>query len=266
MEKVYSKKEGRLERFWSIESNDNINLIYTANRRDENAAVFKSRTQTFLTAKMAKAAAKQMVDEKVARGYRLFDPKKPKVAKPAKSKQTRKQPAEPNRIHQNVSISKSKLEFLRTLYDSSLSVAQLRKNLKPISDPIVLHYVAWLSAETLTWHDVGFEWPNTVLKHPACDGGTALMIYWLSDPIFRYTAGSDNWQKPLLSTLKRLEKNYLEGQYKSFKIRFDPKPLFPKKADLTQMNWIPYGMTIPSRGRVVKPIKIEMSKDQKYIF
>ena len=63
MEKVYSKKEGQLERFWSIESNDNINLIYTANRRDENAVVFKSRTQTFLTAKMAKAAAKHSAVE-----------------------------------------------------------------------------------------------------------------------------------------------------------------------------------------------------------
>lgn len=162
-------------------------------------------------------------------------------------------------------LPKKKLEFLRKIYGSGLNARGLRRELKPISDPILLHYVAWLSAETLTWHDVGFDWPKSVLLHPRCDAGTALMIYWLGDPAYAYSVEPDDWQRPNQRDLKKIESAYLGQKFETQKISFDPTPLLPKPKDREVISKMPYGMTLPSKGKILKPLRIENVGGQ-YVF
>lgn len=158
---------------------------------------------------------------------------------------------------QQTALPKSKLKFLRNIYSSEFNSRKLRRELKSVTDPVLLHYVVWLSSETLTWHDVGFNWPKSVLLHPCCDAGTALMIYWFGDPGYAYSVEPDDWQRPNQRDLKKIENAYLDGNYKTQKIAFDPAPYFPKPKDRHTIARVPYGMTIPSKGRVLKPLRVE---------
>ena len=154
-------------------------------------------------------------------------------------------------------LPKNKLKLLRRIYSSELNARELRRELKPVTDPVLLHYVAWLSAETLTWHDVGFDWPKSVLAHPNCDAGTALMIYWLASPGYAYSVEPDDWQRPNQRDLKKIENAYLGEKYKTQKIAFDPTPFLPKPKDRYIIGKMNYGMTIPSKGRELKPLRVE---------
>ena len=154
-------------------------------------------------------------------------------------------------------LPKTKLTLLRKIYSSGINARELRRELKPVTDPVLLHYVAWLSAETLTWHDVGFDWPKSVLMHPKCDAGTALMIYWLGNPEYAYSVDPDDWQRPNQRDLKRIENAYLGEKYKSQKISFDPTTFLPDPKKRQIIARMPYGMTLPSKGRTLKPLRVE---------
>lgn len=255
MNQAYTKRTGSLTRYWAIETNpeEPINLIHTASKKDHEAAPIRTQYKTYESRAEALLDAERLIEQKLARGYKLEQLKREKKEKPKKT------------IPQDVSLSRKKLELLRSIYSSDLSVRELRRELKPVTDPVFLHYLAWVSGETLISHDVGFEWPKSILLHPYCDAGTALMIYWFGNPEYAYSVEPDDWQRPNRRDLKRIETAYLDETFQSQKISFDPTPYLPKPMNRSVIRRMPYGMTLPSKGRVLSPLRIENRKGD-YVF
>ncbi len=85
-----------------------------------------------------------------------------------------------------------------------------------------LHDFAW----NYNWDD-GLEAMRWVLNHPACDKGTALLIYWRSSPgYFCQYANRDaatDFERETYDFVIELEQKYLAGAFQQETIAFDPK-------------------------------------------
>ncbi len=66
-----------------------------------------------------------------------------------------------------------------------------------------------------------------IAKHPQCDRGTALMIYWQGSPRWyaQYGAAKDapSYEKQQLQMLRAIERRFLEDGYESNDFPFDPQ-------------------------------------------
>ena len=163
-------------------------------------------------------------------------------------------------------MNKSQKNRVQKIFSGSHDIESFRRLIKKERDPVALHQIAELCNSTGYWHDAGFEWPQVVAEHPCCDAGTALMLYWIESPEFVYEQGScedsSDDEVAHLEYLKAIEAGYLEGIYKSARIKFDPRKSLAKKSDRVTYRWIPCGMFGASTGRSVPPLK--WSRDDEY--
>lgn len=93
---------------------------------------------------------------------------------------------------------------------------------EPRPESVALHLEAWR-------HDwakgpLRLAW---LVKSPACDLGTALMIYWLSAPRFdepyERARAAPEWRREILRFLRELEPRLLDRDFLSRDILFNPR-------------------------------------------
>lgn len=106
-------------------------------------------------------------------------------------------------------------------------------------DPWQLHDVA----RQLNWDD-GTKLAKKILKHPSCDLGTALWLYWHADPHF-YTAYPERKKVPAHARkgwdlVKAIEEQVAQGAFAQARIPFDPR--CDRSQSATGHDW-----TTPSR-------------------
>ena len=68
-----------------------------------------------------------------------------------------------------------------------------------------------------------------LVKHPKCDAGTALRLFWINDPVYysQYATISEcpyDEERDAMKLLKAIERRFKNGDFKSRKIFFDPQP------------------------------------------
>jgi|GEM_PF-2075916 len=109
----------------------------------------------------------------------------------------------------------------RLIYGEWESLDEFRAVLAEVETAAELHEVA----ENLNWDD-GTEKLDALLEHPLCDRGTALMIYWLADPVYfsQYDRAEDisGSGRDVFRFLKRVESALLAQQFSTNAIAFDP--------------------------------------------
>jgi len=92
-----------------------------------------------------------------------------------------------------------------------------------LDHPADLHYLASI----YNWDDdpVVLEW---VLESPLCTRSTANLIFWRAAPDYylRYSLDDSidcpDWDKGVLSILRKIVAKYSCGQFSAFQIKFDP--------------------------------------------
>lgn len=166
-------------------------------------------------------------------------------------------------------MNKTQRKRISELLNAHINYRTFRKRIKVIRDPIELHQIAFLANDTATWHDEGFQWPQSIAEHPYCDAGTALMLYWMESPEHWHEIGvSENADKTDVANLKyvqSLEFYYLNCLYRTSKIKFDPEIDFSKQRNQTEYRWIPVGMFKTSPGSKVTPLKWKHDDDYKIV-
>ncbi len=81
-------------------------------------------------------------------------------------------------------------------------------------------------AQRYNW-DSGEEGLERILADPACDYGTALLIFWMGAPGFdrQYAAAKDvdSWRLSTFTFLRALEERLLRGDFATSSILFNPQ-------------------------------------------
>jgi len=124
-------------------------------------------------------------------------------------------------------LTKSQIRLLSRLEDDYSHIdsdEDLWGMLKLIDSPIQLHFLPSLLNWDSGWTNEIMHW---VLEHPLCDAGTALYIYWLSEPDWFYTnkaAGEiPKWAEDGYALFKKCEGLYLADKFSQGAIRFNPR-------------------------------------------
>lgn len=68
-----------------------------------------------------------------------------------------------------------------------------------------------------------------LVKHPSCDAGTALRLFWINDPVYfsQYRTISEcpySDEKETMRLLRAIKQRFQRNDFKSRKIFFDPAP------------------------------------------
>lgn len=68
-----------------------------------------------------------------------------------------------------------------------------------------------------------------LVKHPLCDAGTALRLFWINDPVYysQYETISEcqyDEERDAMRLLNAIERRFKNNDFKSRKIYFDPQP------------------------------------------
>jgi hypothetical protein len=106
--------------------------------------------------------------------------------------------------------------------DDEKSKREFDRVLAQVESPYELHQYA----ANFNW-DGGFAELEKVIKHPLCDKGTALMIYFAGGAVTLYNRQHQNKeligeQPLLLAFLKEIETKVKRNEFKSDCIKFDP--------------------------------------------
>ena len=95
------------------------------------------------------------------------------------------------------------------------------EEIKTLQSPLELHAVA----SNWNWDD-GCKILEWIIRNPACDKGTALLLYWHACPkwLYQYTDRDEvpEWSRTDYDFVKELEGRYLSGFYKQTEIAFNP--------------------------------------------
>jgi hypothetical protein len=81
-----------------------------------------------------------------------------------------------------------------------------------------------------------------LVKHPSCDAGTALRLFWINDPVYysQYTTISEcpyEEEQDAMKLLKAIERRFKKNNFKTNKIYFDPQPwIEADDVDLEALN------------------------------
>jgi len=103
--------------------------------------------------------------------------------------------------------------------------------------------------------DSGVEPLFSVIRHPQCDKGTALYVFWLTDPVYlfdQYGEGDQprDWEQEYYNLVVEIRDRFRAGNYALENISCDPKQvavgLF--KFDALKQE-IPEGMRQPTKGQ-----------------
>lgn len=105
------------------------------------------------------------------------------------------------------------------------SWAKLRREfVKSVSKPIEIHcFTCSYNASR------GVEPLIQLIKHPSCDAGTALRLFWINDPVYysQYSTSSEcpcEEEQDVMKLLKAVERRFKKSDFKTRKIYFDPQP------------------------------------------
>jgi hypothetical protein len=68
-----------------------------------------------------------------------------------------------------------------------------------------------------------------LVKHPACDAGTALRLFWINDPVYysQYATIAecpDEDEQAAMKLLQAIRRRFKKGDFQTRKIYFDPEP------------------------------------------
>src|SRR6185436_9638612 len=111
------------------------------------------------------------------------------------------------------------------------STDELRQFFETVTDAEELH----LYADGFNW-DCGGGTLRGVIRHPLCDRGTALLIYWRGAPGFfaRYADRSEilPFQADNYDLLREIEEKMIAGHFLTHRFHYDPKN--DRGFDLTQ--------------------------------
>ena len=80
-------------------------------------------------------------------------------------------------------------------------------------------------AANFNW-DNGYEWLNWIIDHPLCSRGTALMLYWLSEPVYylkKDVLEISEYQLNGFKFVHKLQNKYLNNGFADYNIGFDPR-------------------------------------------
>ena len=149
----------------------------------------------------------------------------------------------------------------RLLNDEWETDDDFRALLDAISQPEELHQVA----AQFNW-DGGCAELRAFIEHPACDQGTALLVFWHGAPgyHYRYEARSvvPPGERETYDLLKRIEEKYLTGGFRYQRIRVDPRAL--NGQDMTTrykeeagIRRVPLELLAASPGRELALLPIE---------
>ncbi|MGN6545548.1 MAG: DUF4274 domain-containing protein [Aureliella sp.] len=112
----------------------------------------------------------------------------------------------------------ARIDFL--LYDCE-DDDTFAETLRRIESPAELHALA----AQIDW-DGGLSKLNSIVAHPLCDRGTALLIYWHGEPAYFAEFASNEdvpaVNRPLKQFLNRVEAQLMTDHFKSNTICFDP--------------------------------------------
>lgn len=69
----------------------------------------------------------------------------------------------------------------------------------------------------------------SLVKHPLCDAGTALRLFWINDPVYysRYTTISEcpyEEERDAIKLINAIKRRFKNNDFQSRKIYFDPQP------------------------------------------
>jgi hypothetical protein len=103
--------------------------------------------------------------------------------------------------------------------------AKLRREfVKTVSKPLEIHcFTCRYNASR------GMQPLVQLVKHPACDAGTALRLFWINDPVYysQYATIADcpyEEEQAALKLLQAIRRRFKKGDFQTRKIYFDPKP------------------------------------------
>jgi hypothetical protein len=89
-----------------------------------------------------------------------------------------------------------------------------------------------------------------LVKHPLCDAGTALRLFWINDPVYytQYATISEcpyDEERDAMKLLNAIKRRFKINNFKSRKIYFDPQPwIVADDVDLDLLN-LPASMLAP---------------------
>jgi hypothetical protein len=131
-----------------------------------------------------------------------------------------------------------------------------RDGIDTLQTAVELHQLAW----NWNWDDLQ-DVPRQIIRHPLCDRGTALLIYWRAAPRWYYqfanrdeVASKHAWSLPHYDLVKEIEERYVAGGYSQGEIAFDPSndegiDWIAEYEDEESKQLIPDIMNEPSPGR-----------------
>ncbi len=120
-------------------------------------------------------------------------------------------------------LTESQLQRVqRMLRDECESEAELHQFLDTATDPEELH----LYADGFNW-DAGVGPLRRVIRHPLCDRGTALLIYWRGSPGYmaRFADRSETRhpdQADHFDLLREIEQKMMAGHFPSQRFSYNP--------------------------------------------
>jgi hypothetical protein len=134
-----------------------------------------------------------------------------------------------------MALSESQLQRVRRMFqDEWDSEDELWQFFETVTDAEELH----LYADGFNW-DTGADEMPRVIRHPLCDRGTALLIYWRGRPGWyaRYADRSDAPnpdQAEQFDLLREIEQKIISGHYRTCRFPYDPKS--DRGHDMTKAN------------------------------
>lgn len=139
--------------------------------------------------------------------------------------------------------------------DERISLEKFSIVLRKMSAIEIHHF-----AINFNW-DCGIEELTQVIKHPLCDSGTALLIYWLGQPDYylRYSREEEVPHNEFenFQLLKMIESKYLSDEFATNQICVNPSNIdghnFSKMSD-EKREMIPEKLFLPSMGALVERI------------
>jgi len=121
-------------------------------------------------------------------------------------------------------LSDSQLQRVQRMFrDEWESEDELLQFFETVTDPEELH----LYADGFNW-DTGVEEMRRVIRHPLCDRGTALLIYWRGAPGY-YARYADRSETPNpdradhYDLLREIEQKIIAGHFRMHHFHYDPK-------------------------------------------
>ena len=92
-------------------------------------------------------------------------------------------------------------------------------------------------AEAYNWDD-GFDIPRAIAEHADCDHGTALLLFWLADPIPYLTNDIErnDYNKDWFDFCEFMSHRLKEGYYSKAEISYDPELTKVQKYKLTKLG------------------------------